>query len=152
MPLLLFALALLLAPVHASAQQPGCTYDECALRLAGGSGRILRGIEGEEVARIGWFGGSIERAFAGSDSALVFARRFAPTVRTGLVLEFVGFGLIAGASALQESRGVGAPEVGLAGAGLVAIHFGSRRLSLGYDYLSRAIWWYNRDLQRVERQ
>src|SRR4051812_6069916 len=95
-----FVLAALLVPASGSAQAgparvpAGCSYDTCALRVEPGgflSGpRLLRGRSGEQVARLGMFGGGVHMLLAGPDSAAVYARRYVSNTRTSSTVGLLG--------------------------------------------------------------
>jgi hypothetical protein len=153
-------LALLASSRSLPAQTPPpaqCTYDSCGLRLEPGffGASIKRGVQGQTAAKIGLFNSNIERIVQGSDSATRFARSFRAQHTTAATL-----GIIAGAVALVsvfqidpwDDGGSNDGDNDLATAGLI----GSSVLGLvgaaveisAQRALSRAIWWYNRDLPR----
>lgn len=145
------------ASPHAQTPPPAqCTYDSCGLRLEPGffGAKIVRGIQGETAAKVGLFNSKIERIVQGSDSATRFVRSFRAQHTTAATL-----GIIAGAVALVSvfqwepwDDGTGNGDNDLATAGVIA----SSALGLvgaavevsAQRALSRAIWWYNRDLPR----
>ena len=139
-------------PVGAQRVAPSeCTYDTCALRVE--SGKIVRGITGEKVERFGLFGNAeVAKHVRLSDSAVVYARMYERNQVSGFVVLFIGEGVALGALGYFDAPlGVGLPSISttrgaIAIGGLGIMLYGARRLSKANRGLSRAIWWYNRDL------
>jgi hypothetical protein len=143
-----------LAPASVSAQVSAarapiaCTYETCALRVEPGgflSGpKLLRGRVGEQVGRLGMFGGGVDTLLAGPDSAAAHARRYVSNTRTASA-----FGLLGGIAYVVASiRSNGFRDtddtdvaIALTGAGLaiVSIPFTIRAAR----DLSRSVWFYN---------
>ena len=140
------ALALLLFVPRLSMAQEGtpCTWDNCALRMQGR--HLVRGIEGEEVAKIGSFPPDISPFFEErSQKAVTEYQSFRAKQTSGSALLLVGVAaIIAGGFANhQGEHGLG---LGLAIGGLVTELVGGLRIDSGRKDLSRAVWWYNRTL------
>src|SRR6478672_10104747 len=62
----------------ASSAATGCTYATCAVRVEQGffTQRLVRGMTGEELGTLDFFGGGVETLLAGSDSAAVHAQSY----------------------------------------------------------------------------
>ena len=162
MRVLSFVLAvILLASAPAAGQEPSlpnaastCTYDACALRLE--QRRLLRGAEGQPILSLGtWGAPSLRPHVASSDSALAYAAEFDRHYTVGTRVGFLGLlgAAVAGAlyasydSALSSDRPVVVP-LGVVAVSLGLTVYGGRRMDRAMRSLSRAIWWYNRDLPR----
>src|SRR4051812_21678540 len=135
------------AQVGATRAPIACTYETCALRVEPsyfGTAKLLRGRAGEEVGRLGMFGGGVDTLLAGPDSAAAYARRYVSNVRTASTFGLLG--TIAFVVASVQSDGFRDTDdtsaaIALTGAGLaiVAIPFTVRATRS----LSRAVWYYN---------
>lgn len=150
--LLLVAL-LLAAGSRAGAQGPSsCAYRDCALGVIPTlvSLDVVRGVEEERVARLGFFwAGDIRPAFAGSERAVALAGKAVRTRRAAAALTDAGL-LVMGIAAAMVAR-EGSVERAGAGvaAGGVALLAASFPVQLLADaQLSRAVWWYNAELAR----
>ena len=134
----------------------GCSYDVCALRVE--EDRILRGPDGTEMGRLGWWSATrLAPLVVQSDSAQFYARQFDRHYDAGMRWTAVS-GLALGVAAvvlLGRSHQAGGDwngnvlvwDSGLAvslGTGV----YGERRLKLARGGLARAIWWHNRELAR----
>jgi hypothetical protein len=139
------------AAIAADSACPAATYAACAVRaetrLLGGT-RIVRGPEGETVGRLRGFGGAnLARLLAGSDSAVAHARRYTTASRTSSAFALVGGALFVAAAAVDlEDRKVKDSGLVLVGAGSVAGLVATAYQLRAQRSLSRAVWWYNRDL------
>jgi len=126
-------------------------YDANALRVESrGQGlRIFRGINGPVIAETGAFHTfDLTRIVAPSENAIREAHEFNRNYGPGMVTTAVG-GLILGVALAfdlnsDSNWAIAAGEVG--GGGLAI--YGARRLNVSYSALSKAIWWYNRDLKK----
>ena len=133
-----------------AAQESG--YDENALRVESrqGSLRIVRGVEGTIVARAGIFHGpKVANLVSQSDSALAEAKTFERDYEPGQWIAALGIatlGAAIGASRIPDINPV--IQVGLYATSFAAIGYGAKKLDSAYRALSKAIWWYNRDLKR----
>jgi hypothetical protein len=146
---LLATVVLAMVPTTLSAQRSN--YDAGALRLDSrfGDVRIVRGVDGPVVAKIGFFGGSdVARVVEQSPNAVTEAREFQKNYRPGTVVLALGLatlGATVGVSQIHDvDRGVTA-GLSIATVGLIA--YGGHRLERAYNALARSIWWYNRDLK-----
>lgn len=126
------------------------SYDARALRLESHWGRfqIVRGADGQVVGTAGVFRtANVEQIVAGSPRAETEAKIFRTNHRTGAVaialgaLTFTG-GLIA---TTNSSNSAATPILMIGGLGGAV--WGIRRLNTAYSSLSRAVWWYNRDIK-----
>jgi len=130
------------------------SYDNSALRLDSHRGdlQILRGREGTVVARAGVFRGpKVANLMNGSDSAVAEARVFEHNYHPGQ--SFAALGIATMGAAIGVSR---IPDIntwiptGLTIASVALITYGGTKLESAYRALSKAIWWYNRDLSRQQ--
>jgi len=127
------------------------SYDTDALRYEGrwGSADIKRGSSGAVIGTVGWFRDyDVEKLVATSPHAVTEAQSFKTDNFRGSVGTSVGvLTFLTGlAVASNSSNNAASPILIIAGAGGVA--WGVYHLQLGYSALSRALWWYNRDLTR----
>jgi hypothetical protein len=135
-------------PLQAQAAPPEpCTYRRCALGIVPAWNGLLvtRGEAHQRVGNLGFFwAGSLDRHFAGSDSALGYARRAVKVRRVAAVFTDVGALALGYAAVKVLTNGAlrGDDRV-VAAAGAAA--FGvSVPLQFAADgLLSRAIWWQN---------
>lgn len=144
------AIAAASARKTAPAESEG-TYDSRALRLESDWGRlrILQGVDGMVVGIAGPFKtANVEKIVAGSERAETEARLFRTSHRRGalsgalgLVTLGVGIGV-----ASSNANNAATPVFMIAGAG--GMLWGARQINAAYSSLSRAVWWYNRDLPR----
>lgn len=125
------------------------SYETRALRLESnwGNFRIVRGAQGLVVGTAGVFRtANVESIVAGSRRAESEAKLFRANHRSGSIAVAVGAGtFVIGAVAATSSAGSAATPV-LMVAGVGGIVWGARKLNTAYTSLSRAVWWYNRDL------
>ena len=143
------ACALAASPTGMSAQS---TYDSNALRLDSkfGDVRIVRGVDGPVVGRIGVFRGSdVAKIVETSPRAVTEAREFQRNYRPGTIifgLGLVSLGVTTGISQIHDlNRGI---TTGLMLTTFGLLTYGGGRLEHAYNALSRSIWWYNRDLSQ----
>jgi len=128
------------------------SYDENALRVESHLGdlQIVRGIHGTVVARAGVFHGpKVASLVSQSDSALAEAKVFEREYEPGQYIAALGIatlGAAIGASRIHDINS-GIPS-GLTAASFLLIAYGGSKLENAYRALSKAIWWYNRDLKR----
>ena len=129
----------------------GQSYEQNALRLETNFGdvRIVRGIEGTIVGRIGVFRGvDVTQVVAASPNAVAEAREFQRNYRPGtfvLGLGLISLGASVGAAQIQNvSSGI---TTGLTIATFGLIAYGGSKLQRAYNALHKSLWWYNRDLK-----
>lgn len=145
---------LLLAAPPLRAQAPdttACTYNTCALRVEPsfwGAG-IVRGVEGERVARIGFLGTRprLSQVVAGSEPAVEQARIYERQVPRGTLLLLAGTALLL-VPDLTESRLSDEAQIVSTFGGVGLTLWGSATLADAQRALSRALWWYNGQLPR----
>lgn len=160
-------IAIALAPFALGAQDSTraaastlCTWDSCALRVE--DGRILRGVQGIPVGRLGFLGAThLSPLVAPTDSARyyagVFDRNYASGSRMSLLGQ-VGAGLCLLFVLDRSGRTDGNADQwrnedwALLG-GLVASmgvsQYGVTKIGRANRALSRAMWWSNRELART---
>jgi len=127
------------------------SYDAQALRVESrwGSLNIIRGVNGPVVGTVGWFRRfDVEQLVESSPQATTAARAFKSNNFRGSLITGLGVTtLVVGAVITSNSSSNAAsPMLMVAGAG--AMVWGVQYLNKGYSALSRAMWWYNRDLPR----
>ena len=127
------------------------SYDAQALRFEThwGSADIIRGVNGPVIGTVGWFRDfDVEKLVASSPQAVTEARVFKSNNFRGSLVGGLG-ALTLGIGALvtaNSSNNAASPILIIAGAGVMV--WGAQQLNAGYSALSRALWWYNRDLTR----
>jgi len=146
---LLTGLAIVTATVQLEAQNN--TYDQQALRVDAGPGtlRIVRGVGDSVVLKIGDLRSvDLSGIVATSSNAVTNARLFEKNYRPGL--SFTGLGIALMGVGIGVSRMDVDPLIAsvftVSSIGLIA--YGASRLQIAYRGLSKAIWWYNRDLKK----
>jgi hypothetical protein len=128
------------------------SYDENALRVENrlGNLQIVRGVQSTVVARAGVFHGpKVAPLVSQSENAVAEARVFERDYEPGQALVALGiatFGAAIGASRIHDINS--AIPAGLTSASVLLIAFGGSKLESAYRALSKAVWWYNRDLKR----
>jgi hypothetical protein len=127
------------------------TYDARALRFESSLGnvRIIRGADGELVGTGGWFRDTeLEKLVASSPNALAQARLFEKNNFRGSLIGAVGaLTSVVGFVLTTNSNGsASSPALIIGGVG--AMVWGVQHVNMSYSALSRALWWYNRDLPR----
>jgi hypothetical protein len=127
------------------------TYGTGALRFetSWGNVSIIRGAVGPVVGTLGWFRDfDLTQLLASSPSAVADARVFETNNFRGSVVGAIGATttLIGVAVAANSSNNAASPVLIIGGVG--AMVWGAQHLSMSYSALSRALWWYNRDLKR----
>jgi hypothetical protein len=135
-----------------SGTQGSCSYDQCALRLEGSD--LFRGVQSTKpVGRLRLWGGPRLAELVGTaDSARIHALRFDANYATGMRLSFVG-GLLLAPVILDAVRGGSGMmrrehQIYLSVPGAAFVFIGGVKMRTANVALSRAIWWYNRDLPR----
>lgn len=126
-------------------------YDSQALRFESswGSANVLRGAKGEVVGTVGWFRHfDVEKLVQSSPQAASAAREFRSANFRGSLVTTIGASLVAIGIvvATNNSNNASTPVLIVAGAG--GIGWGLQKINSSYAALSRALWWYNRDLSR----
>ncbi|HJR63610.1 MAG TPA: hypothetical protein VJ803_07890 [Gemmatimonadaceae bacterium] len=134
--------------------EDACSYDTCALRVERrfwGSD-LVRGAAGERMSGLGFFGADLTGLVQRSDSAVHYARLYRRDQRVSTVLAVVG-GLatviaLAKADPFDADSDPGGAEWAVLVGGLGVVLASGHYQSSASRALSRAIWWYNRDLPR----
>ena len=127
------------------------TYGANALRFetSWGNVSLIRGADGPVVGTLGWFRDfDLTQLLASSPSAVADARVFQTNNFRGSIIGAIGatttmVGIIVAAN---SSNNAASPVLIIGGVG--AMVWGAQHLSTSYSALSRALWWYNRDLKR----
>lgn len=127
------------------------TYGAGALRFESswGSVSIIRGADGPVVGNLGWFRDfDLTQLLASSPPAVADARVFQTNNFRGSLVGVIGATttLIGVVVAANRSNNAASPVLIIGGVG--AMVWGAQHLSMSYSALSRALWWYNRDLKR----
>jgi hypothetical protein len=140
-----------LAARNAPARDSSRAYDTQALRFESrwGSADIIRGGKGPVVGTVGWFRDSgIEKLLESSPQAVIEAREFkSENFRGSLIGGLGAVTVVTGAIITSNSsNNASSPILIVAGAG--AMFWGAQQLNRGFSALSRALWYYNRDLKR----
>jgi len=124
-------------------------YDSQALRFetSWGSADVIRGAKGEVLGTVGSFRHfDVEKLVQSSPQAASAAREFRVANFRGSLVSTIGASLVAIgiAVATNNSNNASTPVLIIAGAG--GIGWGLQKINSSYGALSRALWWYNRDL------
>lgn len=142
---------LLLAGATAMGAQDA-NYDDNALRVEShrGSLQIVQGIQGTIVARSGVFHGpKVANLVTRSDSALAEAKVFERDFEPGQYVTAIGIATLGAAIGAWRIPDVNAAiPTALTIVSVSLITYGGTRLERAYRALSKAIWWYNRDLKK----
>ena len=139
------------APSQSARADSATVYDSQALRFEGrwGSADIIRGAKGEVVGTVGWFRDfDVEKLVQSSPRAVADARDFKVSNFRGSLVTAIGASLVTIGIVVagNNSNNASTPVLIIAGAG--GIGWGLTHLNSSYAALSRALWWYNRDLGR----
>ncbi len=127
------------------------SYDENALRIDehGGTISIVRGVSETVVAKIGVFRAVDVAAVVGpSPKAVAEATVFQRNYRPGTWIASLGIatlGAAIGASRISDLNQAIPTSLTIVSVSLITI--GGVKLEKAHRALSRAIWWYNRDLK-----
>ena len=137
----------------ASDQAPDSThtYGAGALRFESSWGNvsIIRGADGPLVGTLGWFRDfDLTQLLASSPQAVADAREFQTNNFRGSLVGSLGAAttLVGIVVAANSSNNAASPVLIIGGVG--AMVWGAQHLSVSYSALSRALWFYNRDLKR----
>ena len=136
----------------ASSTDSSRAYDSLALRLETSwfEDRIIRGLNGPVVGHIGMYRSvNLAPLVASSKNATrearEFNRNYGVATRAG-VAGLVIFGVAYVAERVADPGNLGLIAATIGGGGLM--FYGTVRMEKAYNSLSKAIWWYNRDLKR----
>ena len=124
-------------------------YDSQALRFESkwGSADIIRGAKGEVIGKVGWFRDfDMEKLLQSSPQAAAAAHDFRVSNFRGSLVTTIGASLVAIGLVVagNNSNNASTPVLIIAGAG--GIGWGLNHINSSYRALSRAMWWFNRDL------
>jgi hypothetical protein len=138
-------------PVTAGATSDPDAYDSKALRLETHMGefRIVRGLDGPVVGKIGLFSRpDLASLVAPSENAMKEGREFNHNHGPGMAAGITGLVVFAFSLAASSAAGTNwGLTAGTIGGGALMV-YGAVRLDKAYSSLSKSIWWYNRDLKR----
>jgi hypothetical protein len=139
------------APASRVQSAPDSTRAAQALRFetSWGSANIVRGAEGPVVGTVGWFRDfDVAKLVESSPKAVVEARNFQSNNFRGSLVSSLGAATVAIGIVVtaNSSNNAASPILIIGGAG--AIGWGLQHINSGYAALSKALWWYNRDLTR----
>ena len=135
----------------ASPRDSSRTYDAQALRFEArwGSADIFRGANGPVLGTAGLFRDfDVTQLVASSPQALAEARAFKTNNFRGSLVGGLGATTVVVGAVLTSNTSNNAASPILIVAGSIATAWGIQHLNMGYSALSRALWWYNRDLTR----
>ena len=112
-----------------------------------GSANIIRGADGPVIGTVGWFRDfDVQKLVQSSPRAAAEAKSFQTNNFRGSLVSALGattvaVGIVVTANA---SNNAASPILIIGGAG--AIGWGLQHINIGYRALSKALWWYNKDL------
>ncbi len=127
------------------------SYDARALRFESrwGSADIIRGADGPVIGTAGLFRSfDVEKLVGSSTRAVAEARTFKTNNFRGSLVGGLGATTVVVGAILTSNSSNNAASPILIVAGSIAAAWGVQHLNAGYSALSRALWWYNRDLTR----
>jgi len=140
---------LIMGPTVLTAQER--SYEENALRIDehGGTIRIVRGVSETVVAKIGVFRAvDVAAVVSPSPKAVAEATVFQRNYRPGTWLASLGIATLGAAIGASRINGLNqAIPTSLTIVSVSLITVGGFKLETAQRALSRAIWWYNRDLK-----
>jgi hypothetical protein len=112
-----------------------------------GSADIIRGADGPVVGTVGWFRDfDVQKLVQSSPRAVAEAQSFQTNNFRGSLVSALGAATVAIGIVVTAngSNNAASPILIISGAG--AIGWGLQHINIGYRALSRALWWYNKDL------
>jgi hypothetical protein len=127
------------------------TFDTQALRIDAGPGtlRVVRGVGDSVVLKLGDFKPvDLTGLVSSSPNAVAQARLFEANYHRGAWITGLGIALMGvsiGVSRMDVDQLIPSTMT-ITSVGLIA--YGASRLERAYRGLSKAIWWYNRDLKK----
>jgi hypothetical protein len=127
------------------------SYDAQALRFETnwGNVKIIRGIDGPVIGTSGWFRDfDLEKLLARSPAAVTEVHAYNTANSRGSFVGVAGAVTTAVGIAVMANGSNNAASPILVIGGVSAMVWGAQHLSKSYSALSRALWWYNRDLTR----
>lgn len=127
------------------------TYDQDALRVDSGlSGlRIVRGVSDSVLLTVGIVRPvHVVRFVEGSPNAVAQAKVFESNYRQGIWTAALGVGIWFTTFGINHIGNNQPVPLGITFTTLALVVYGAQRLDTAKRALSKAIWWYNRDLKR----
>ena len=134
----------------AEAQQAGCTYDSCALRLRYrglGDRRIVAGAADTPADKGGFWSRKVSVLETGTDSVRFHYVEYRSHASRAGWLAILGATAVSVAVSMDYEDNKAA-TISVYGAGVIIGAIASINKSRSEDHLQRAIWLYNRDLPR----
>jgi hypothetical protein len=132
-----------------AAQQQRCTYDRCALRVQAPTlttpAALVRGVQSEEIVRLGLLEPAIAPWVTLSDSAVAHARVYDLLYDRGSMINIAGTVVAIAAPVLLRGT---MQKIAFTGVGVGMTVYGGMLVNQANDALHRAVWWYNRELPR----
>jgi hypothetical protein len=127
------------------------SYDALALRFvtSWGNVRIIRGAQGAVIGTAGWFRDpGLEALLAASPRAVTEVKDYETNNFRGSLVGGIGAAatVVGILVAANGSNNASTPIIVVGGVSAMA--WGAQHLSMSYAALSRAMWWYNRDVAR----
>src|SRR3954471_2115206 len=126
-------------------------YDAQALRFETnwGNVKIIRGANNAVVGTAGWFRDpGLEKLLASSPHALTEARAYETNNFRGSLVGSVGaLATMVGIVVTANGSNDASSPILIIG-GVSSMVWAAQHLSISYSALSRALWWYNRDVSR----
>jgi hypothetical protein len=145
----LATLALHAHPASAQHATRACTWDECALRIKAPTlttpAMLVRGMDAEEVVRLGLLEPAIAPFVQLSDSAVAHARVYDVLFDRGSIVSLSGTVIAVAAPILFRGT---MQKIAWTGVGIGLSVYGGYLTNRANDELEQAIWWYNRELAR----
>jgi len=129
----------------------GNSCDASALRIEGNLGdvRIVRGVSDLVVLTVGIVRPvDVARLVAASPNAVAQAKVFESNYRQGIWTGVVGVGVWAAVFAIDHIGPNVPVPVGVTFTTVALVTYGAMRVDTAKRALSKAVWWYNRDLKR----
>ncbi|CAN5870030.1 hypothetical protein BH23GEM9_BH23GEM9_28450 [soil metagenome] len=128
-----------------------CTYDECALRIRAPTlttpMKLVRGREAVDVVQLGLLHPAIEPFVQLSDSAAAYARTYDTLFDRGSVISLAGTAIaIVAPIAMRGTM----QKIAFTGVGIGFTVVGGVITNRANEALSKAIWWYNREVSGKE--
>jgi hypothetical protein len=137
----------LLFPRPAAAQERPCTWDTCSLRIQAPTlttpTRLVRGIDNEEVVKLGLLEPAVAPWVALSDSAVAYARVYDVQFDRGSLISLAGTIIAIGAPIIMDGT---MQKIAFTGVGIGFSVVGGIITNRANEALSKAVWWYNREL------
>lgn len=112
-----------------------------------GNATIIRGADGPVVGTVGWFRDfDVPQLVQSSPRAVAEAKSFQTNNFRGSLVSALGATTLAVGIVVTTNRSNNAASPILIIGGAGAIGWGLQHINIGYRALSRALWWYNKDL------